>query len=69
MVARKLRMRKSIEDKVGVRGRPKLAFRAGPFFSDYPTLRSLYSNQTLQTNNVPRDFKSERVNEEAGRSL
>lgn len=37
MVARKPRMRKRIEDKVGVRGRPKLAFRAGPFFSDYPT--------------------------------
>lgn len=58
MVERKPRMRKSMEDKMGVRGRPKLAFRAGPFFSDYLTLRSLYSNQTLQTNNVPGDSKS-----------
>lgn len=58
MVARKPRMRESTEDKVGGRGRPELAFPAGPFFSDHPTLRSLYSNQTLQTNNVPGDFKS-----------
>lgn len=58
MVERKPRMRKRLEDKVGVRGRPKLAFGLG-LSSDYPTLHSLYTNQTLQTNNVPGDFKSQ----------
>lgn len=55
MVARKPRMRESTEDKVGGRAGQR-GVPAGPFFSDHPTLHSLYSNQTLQTNNVPGDL-------------
>lgn len=62
MMERKSRLGKSIENKVGVRDRPKVALWAGSLSSEsrasnYPTLLSLYGDQTLQNNKVPGEFK------------